>query len=185
MPTVAVAADRFFSEPELELAESASMHSDASSGSEPVPQPEEEEEEEEEQGGRGQTEEEEEVEEGVLVWSPSTSTLPQVLLPSLTMGDPEPQGEVSYCESRPGCSNPVWLGELTESRMGAMPVTEGRGFTSWLGLTAPPGCLDDTCTLVPRATGDRSKVNGQVSRPQGSEVRGRSLSERAGRLAAG
>lgn len=78
---------RFFSEPELE-AESASMHSEASSGSLPEPDPEAGPEME------GQTEE-------VLSLQPSTRTFPQLLLLSLH-GDPELQGEFSYCESRPG-----------------------------------------------------------------------------------
>lgn len=98
---------RFFSEPIEEL-ESASMHSDASSGSDPDPQPEEEEddeqENEEEEGGQT----EELVEEGLMGFSvlPSTRTAPQLLLPSLLQGDPEDQGEDSYCESKPGCSKP-------------------------------------------------------------------------------
>ena len=102
-----VTAARFFSEPIEEL-ESASMHSDANSGSEPDPQPEEEEEEEqeneEEEGGQT----EELVEEGLLGLSllPSTRTLPQLLLLSLLQGEPEDQGEGSYCESKPGCSRP-------------------------------------------------------------------------------
>lgn len=104
---IAVVA-RFFSEPMEEL-ESASMHSDASSGSDPDPQPEEEEEEEheneEEEGGQT----EELVEEGLPGLSAllSTKTLPQLLFPSLLQGEPEDQGEGSYCESRPGCSRPV------------------------------------------------------------------------------
>lgn len=104
---VTATAARFFSEPIEEL-ESASMHSDASSGSDPDPQPEEEEEEEqeneEEEGG--QTEESAEVLLDLLVF-PSTRTLPQLLLLSLLQGEPEDQGEGSYCESKPGCSRPV------------------------------------------------------------------------------
>lgn len=104
---VVATAGRFFSEPMEEL-ESASMHSDASSGSDPDPQPEEEEEEEqeneEEEGGQT----EELVEEGLpgLSALPSTKTLPQLLLLSLLQGEPEDQGEGSYCESKPGCSKP-------------------------------------------------------------------------------
>lgn len=100
-----VTAARFFSEPTEEL-ESASMHSEANSGSDPDPQPEEEDEEEQENEG-GQTEEL--VEDGLLGLSalPSTRTLLQLLLPSLLQGEPEDQGEVSYCESKPGCSRPV------------------------------------------------------------------------------
>lgn len=103
-----VTAARFFSEPIEEL-ESASIHSEASSGSDPDPQPEEEEDEEqeneEEEGGQT----EELVEEGLLGLSvlPSTRTLPQLLLLSLLQGEPEDQGEGSYCESKPGCSRPV------------------------------------------------------------------------------
>lgn len=103
-----VTAARFLSEPIEEL-ESASMHSDANSGSDPDPQPEEEEddeqENEEEEGGQT----EELVEEGLLVLSvlPSTRTLPQLLLLSLLQGEPEDQGEGSYCGSKPGCSRPV------------------------------------------------------------------------------
>jgi len=99
-----VTAARFFSEPTEEL-ESASMHSEANSGSDPDPQPEEEDEEEQENEG-GQTEEL--VEDGLLGLSalPSTRTLLQLLLPSLLQGEPEDQGEVSYCESKPGCSRP-------------------------------------------------------------------------------
>lgn len=103
-----VTAARFFSEPIEEL-ESASMHSDANSGSDPDPQPEEEEDEEqeneEEEGGQT----EELVEEGLLGLSvfPSTRTFPQLLLLSLLQGEPEDQGEGSYCESKPGCSRPV------------------------------------------------------------------------------
>lgn len=102
-----VTAARFFSEPIEEL-ESASIHSEASSGSDPDPQPEEEEDEEqeneEEEGGQT----EELVEEGLLGLSvlPSTRTLPQLLLLSLLQGEPEDQGEGSYCESKPGCSRP-------------------------------------------------------------------------------
>jgi len=101
----AAIAPRFFSEPTGEL-DSASMHSDANSGSDPEPQPEEEEEDEqeneEEEGGQT----EELVEQGLLDLSvlPSTRTLPQ--LPSLLQGEPEDQGEGSYCESKPGCSRP-------------------------------------------------------------------------------
>lgn len=102
-----VTAARFFSEPIDEL-ESASMHSDANSGSDPDPQPEEEEDEEQEneEDEGGQTEEL--VEEGLLGLSvfPSTRTLPQLLLPSLPQGEPEDQGEGSYCESKPECSRP-------------------------------------------------------------------------------
>lgn len=103
-----VTAARFFSEPIEEL-ESASMHSDANSGSDPDPQPDEEEDEEqeneEEEGGQT----EELVEEGLLGLSvfPSTRTFPQLLLLSLLQGEPEDQGEGSYCESKPGCSRPV------------------------------------------------------------------------------
>lgn len=103
-----VTAGRFLSEPIEEL-ESASIHSEASSGSDPDPQPEEEEDEEqeneEEEGGQT----EELVEEGLLGFSvlPSTKTLPQLLLLSLLQGEPEDQGEGSYCESKPGCSRPV------------------------------------------------------------------------------
>lgn len=102
-----VTAARFFSEPTEEL-ESASMHSDANSGSDPDPQPEEDEDEEqeneEEEGGQT----EELVEEGLLGLSvlPSTKTLPQLLLLSLLQGEPEDQGEGSYCESKQGCSRP-------------------------------------------------------------------------------
>lgn len=103
---VTATAAWFFSEPIEEL-ESASMHSVANSGSDPDPQPEEEEEEqenEEEEGGQT----EELVEEGLLGLSvlPSTRTLPQLLLLSPLQGEPEDQGEGSYCESRPGCSRP-------------------------------------------------------------------------------
>ena len=92
-PLTVVAAEeeaimaRFFSEPELE-AESASMHSEASSGSLPEPDPEAGPEME------GQTGE-------VLSLQPSTRTFPQLLLLSLH-GELELQGEFSYCESRPG-----------------------------------------------------------------------------------
>lgn len=81
------------------------MHSDANSGSDPDPQPEEEEEEQEKEEEGGQTEE---LVEGLLGLSvvPSTRALPQLLLPSLLQGEPEDQGEGSYCESRPGCSRP-------------------------------------------------------------------------------
>lgn len=102
---VTATAARFFSEPIEEL-ESASMHSDANSGSDPDPQPEEEEDEEqeneEEEGGQT----DELVEEGLLGLSvlPSTRTFPQLLL--LLQGEPEDQGEGSYCESKPGCSRP-------------------------------------------------------------------------------
>ena len=84
-------AARFLSEPSGEL-ESASMHSDASSGSDPEPQPEEEEEEEEE----GQTDEL--VEERLLGLSalPSTRTASQLLLPSPPQGEPVDQGDGSY-----------------------------------------------------------------------------------------
>lgn len=103
---VAATVSRFFSELAEEL-ESASMHSDASSGSDPEPQPEEDEEEqenEEEEGGQT----EELVEQALLDLSvlPSTKTLPQLLLLSLLQGEPEDQGEGSYCESNPGCSKP-------------------------------------------------------------------------------
>lgn len=103
---LAVTMPRFFSEPTEEL-ESASMHSNDSSGSDPEPQPEEEEEEqenEEEEGGQT-----EELVEQVLLdlfVLPSTRTLPQLLLPSLLQGEPEDQGDGSYCESNPGCSKP-------------------------------------------------------------------------------
>lgn len=105
---VAATAARFFSEPIEEL-ESASMHSDANSGSDPDPQPEEEEEEEQENEEDEGGQMDELVEEGLLGWSllPSTRTLPQLLLLSLLHGEPEDQGEGSYCESRPGCSKPV------------------------------------------------------------------------------
>lgn len=98
---------RFFSEPMEEL-ESASMHSDASSGSEPEPQPEEEEDEEQEKDDEEGGQTEELVEAGLLGWSvlPSTKTFPQLLLLSLLQGEPEDQGEGSYCESKPGCSRP-------------------------------------------------------------------------------
>lgn len=103
-----VTAARCFSEPFKKL-ESASMHSDASSGSDPDPQPEEDEEEEqendEEEGG-GQTEELAEEELLDLSVLPSTKTLPQLLLPSLLQGEPEDHGEGSYCDSKPGCSKP-------------------------------------------------------------------------------
>lgn len=100
-----VTAARCFSEPFKEL-ESASMHSDANSGSDPDPHPEEEEDEEqenEEEGGQT-----EELVEGLLDLSvlPSTRTLPQLLLLSLLQGEPEDQGEGSYCDSKPGCSRP-------------------------------------------------------------------------------
>lgn len=103
---VAATMLRFFSEPTEEL-ESASMHSNDSSGSDPEPQPEEEEEEqenEEEEGGQT----EELVEQVLLGLSvlPSTRALPQLLLPSLLQGEPEDQGDGSYCESNPGCSKP-------------------------------------------------------------------------------
>lgn len=102
---VAATAPRFFSDPIEEL-ESASMHSDASSGSDPEPQPEEEEEQENEEEEGGHTEEL--VEQGLLDLSvlPSTRTLPQLLLLSLLQGEPEDQGEGSYCESKPECSKP-------------------------------------------------------------------------------
>lgn len=117
-----VTAARFFSEPTEEL-ESASMHSEANSGSDPDPQPEEEDEEEQENEG-GQTEEL--VEDGLLGLSalPSTRTLLQLLLPSLLQGEPEDQGEVSYCESKPGCSR---------------PVSAARGSGSWPGRMPSPG----------------------------------------------
>lgn len=88
--------------------ESASMHSDASSGSDPDPQPEEEEEEEQEndEEGGGQTEELAEGELLDLSVLPSTKTLPQLLLPSLLQGEPEDHGEGSYWDSKPGCSKP-------------------------------------------------------------------------------
>lgn len=104
---VAATMLRFFSEPTEEL-ESASMHSNDSSGSDPEPQPEEEEEEEqeneEEEGGQT----EELVEQVLLGLSvlPSTRALPQLLLPSLLQGEPEDQGDGSYCESNPGWSKP-------------------------------------------------------------------------------
>lgn len=103
---VTATVERFFSEPIEEL-ESASMHSDASSGSDPDPQPEEEEEDEQEKEEGGQTEEL--VEEGLLGLSVllSARTLPQLLLLSLLQGEPEDHGEGSYCESKPGCSRPV------------------------------------------------------------------------------
>lgn len=99
-----VTAARCFSESFKELA-SASMHSDANSGSEPDPQPGEEDEEQENEEG-GQTEEL--AEEGLLELSllPSARTLPQLLLLSLLQGEPEDQGEGSYCGSKPGCSRP-------------------------------------------------------------------------------
>lgn len=115
-------AERFFSEPIEEL-ESASMHSDASSGSEPDPQPEEEEEEEQEkeEDDGGQTEEL--VEEMLLGLSelPSTRTFPQLLLLSLLQGEPEDQGEGSYCESKPGCSKPAYRKETQKKTL----LTEG------------------------------------------------------------
>lgn len=115
--TVVTATDDF-SEPTDEL-QSPSVHSDASSGSDPDPHPEEEDDEEqeneEEEGGH--------TEEFDLSILPSTRTLLQLVLLSVLPGEPEDQGEGSYCESKPGCSRPVCLGEwLTESRMGAMPV---------------------------------------------------------------
>lgn len=110
-----VTAARCFSEPFKKL-ESASMHSDASSGSDPDPQPEEDEEEEqendEEEGG-GQTEELAEEELLDLSVLPSTKTLPQLLLPSLLQGEPEDHGEGSYCDSKPGCSKPRRGGKST------------------------------------------------------------------------
>lgn len=102
-----VTAARCFSEPFKKL-ESASMHSDASSGSDPDPQPEEDEDEEQEndEEGGGQTEELAEEELLDLSVLPSTKTFPQLLLPSLLQGEPEDHGEGSYCESKPGCSKP-------------------------------------------------------------------------------
>ena len=100
-----VTAARCFSEPFKEL-ESASMHSDANSGSDPDTQPEEEEddeqENEEEEGGQTELDE-----DGVLDLSvlPSTRTLPQLLLVSLLQGEPD-QDDGSYCESKPGWSRP-------------------------------------------------------------------------------
>lgn len=91
------------SEPGDEL-QSASMHSDASSGSDPDPHPEEEddEEQENEEEEGGQTEE-------LLDLSilPSTRTLLQLGLLSVLQGEPEDQEEGSYCESKPACSRPV------------------------------------------------------------------------------
>lgn len=97
-----VTAARCFSESFKELA-SASMHSDANSGSEPDLQPEEEDEEQENEEGRQM---EELAEEGLLELSllPSARTFPQLL--SLLEGQPEDQGEGSYCGSKPGCSRP-------------------------------------------------------------------------------
>lgn len=99
--TVDTSAD--LSEPSDEL-QSASMHSDASSGSEPDPHPEEEddEEQENEEEEGGQTEE-------LLDLSilPSTRTLLQLGLLSVLHGEPEDQEEGSYCESKPVCSRPV------------------------------------------------------------------------------
>ncbi len=69
---------RFFSDPELE-AESASIHSEANSGSLPVME------------GQGPL---------------STITFPQLLFESL-QGEPELHGEFSYWGSRPACSKPV------------------------------------------------------------------------------
>lgn len=107
--TVGAATEpRFLSEPIDEL-ESASVHSDANSGSEPEPQPEEEEEEEQENEDEEGGQTEELAEQGLLDLSvfPSTSTLPQLLLLSLLQGEPEDQGEGSYCESKPGWSRPI------------------------------------------------------------------------------
>lgn len=91
------------SEPSEEL-QSASMHSDANSGSDPDPHPEEEddEEQENEDDEGGQTEE-------LLDLSilPSTRTLLQLGLLSVLHGEPEDQEEGSYCESKPACSRPV------------------------------------------------------------------------------
>lgn len=100
-----VTAARCFSEPFKKL-ESASMHSDANSGSDPDPQPEEEDDEEQEKEDEEGGQTEELVEEGLLDLSvlPSTRTLPQLLLLSLLQGEPEDQGEGSYCDSKPGCS---------------------------------------------------------------------------------
>lgn len=100
---VAATAARFLSEPIEEL-ESASMHSDADSGSDPDPQPEEEEEEEQEKEEEEGGQTEELVEEQLLGVSvlPSTRALPQLLLLSLLHGEPDDQGEGSYCESKPG-----------------------------------------------------------------------------------
>lgn len=119
---VTATAARFFSEPTEEL-ESASMHSDANSGSDPDPQPEEEEEEEQEEEDEEGGQTDELVEEGLLDLSvlPSTRTLPQLLLLSLLQGEPEDQGEGSYCESSPGCSRPGERGQ--EDR-----VTRGGGY---------------------------------------------------------
>lgn len=100
--TVATASAHL-SEPTEEL-QSASMHSDASSGSDPDPHPEEEDEEEqekeEEEGGQS---------DELLALSilPSTRTLLQLVLLSVLHGEPEDQGEGSYCVSKPGCSRPV------------------------------------------------------------------------------
>lgn len=100
---VAATAARFLSEPIEEL-ESASMHSDADSGSDPDPQPEEEEEEEQEKEEEEGGQTEELVEEELLGVSvlPSTRAFPQLLLLSLLQGEPDDQGEGSYCESKPG-----------------------------------------------------------------------------------
>lgn len=89
-----VTAARCFSEPFKEL-DSASMHSDANSGSDPEPQPEEEEDEEQENEDGGQTAEVAEVLMDLSVLS-STRTLPQLLLPSPLQGEPVDQGEGSY-----------------------------------------------------------------------------------------
>lgn len=105
---VAATVARFFSEPMEEL-ESASVHSDANSGSDPDPQPEDEDEEEQEKEEEDGGQTEDPVEEGLLGLSvlPSTRTLPQLLLLSLLQGEPEDQGEGSYCESKPECSRPA------------------------------------------------------------------------------
>lgn len=99
--TVDTSAD--LSEPSDEL-QSASMHSDASSGSDPDPHPEEEddEEQENEEEEGGQTEE-------LLDLSifPSTRTLLQLGLLSVLHGEPDDHEEGSYCESKPACSRPV------------------------------------------------------------------------------
>lgn len=98
--TVDTSAD--LSEPSDEL-QSASMHSDASSGSDPDPHPDEEDEEEQE------NEEEEGGHTEVLDLSilPSTRTLLQLGLLSVLQGEPEDHEEGSYCESKPACSKPV------------------------------------------------------------------------------
>lgn len=107
---VTASAGMFFSEPIDEL-QSASMHSDDNSGSDPEPHPEDEEDEEqeneEEEGGQTELFEGELLGLSILPILPSTRTLLQLVLPSVLHGEPEDQGEGSYCESKPGCSRPV------------------------------------------------------------------------------